>query len=155
MKLSISYRNVDYHAPLEKDVARHVEKLNKFLKSYAPDLVQFHVVFAMNARKKELSCTLHLSMPTGQKCAGLLHQSLRRVGNASEEASSAAQKRLRMEAQTAARTRRVSLVSAAVWHDVKTIFLDLATQTSVAHKFFAGRRYPRRCTGHDGEPKPS
>jgi ribosomal subunit interface protein len=65
MKLSISYRNIESHGPVEKDVARHVEKFTKLLKSYAPDLVQLHVVFAMNARKKELSCTLHLSLPTG------------------------------------------------------------------------------------------
>lgn len=65
MKLSISYKHVESQEPVEKDVERHVEKLNKLLKVYAPDLVQLHGVFAENPHKKEYSCTLNLSLPTG------------------------------------------------------------------------------------------
>lgn len=65
MKLSISYKHVESHGELEKDMDRHVEKLNKFLKAYDPDLVQLHGVFAVNAHKEEHSCTLNLSLPTG------------------------------------------------------------------------------------------
>lgn len=65
MKLSISYKHVESHVSLEKDMQRHVEKLAKFLKAYEPDLVQLHGVFAVNAHKEEHSCTLNLSLPTG------------------------------------------------------------------------------------------
>jgi ribosomal subunit interface protein len=65
MKLSMSYKHVESHEDVEKDVDRHVEKLNKFLKAYAPDLVQLHGVFAVNPHKEEYSCTLNLSLPTG------------------------------------------------------------------------------------------
>jgi len=65
MKLSISYKHVDAHDAIEKDVDRHVAKLNKLLKAYAPDLVQLHGVFAANTHKGQHSGTLNLSLPTG------------------------------------------------------------------------------------------
>ncbi len=65
MKLSISYKHVELQEPVEKDVQHRVEKLNKLLKVYAPDLVQLHGVFAANPHKEEYSCTLNLSLPTG------------------------------------------------------------------------------------------
>jgi len=65
MKLSISYKHVEFHEAIEKDVNPHVAKVNKLLKAYAPDLVQLHCVFGMNAHKEEYSCTLNLSLPTG------------------------------------------------------------------------------------------
>jgi len=65
MKLSISYRNVESHQPVEAEVERHLGKLAKLLKSYAPDLVQLHGVFAKNSHKEQQSCTLNLSLPTG------------------------------------------------------------------------------------------
>jgi ribosome-associated translation inhibitor RaiA len=65
MKLSISYKHVETHGPVEKDVARHVAKLKKLLQSYEPDLLQLHGVFAMNSHKEQHSCTLNLSLPTG------------------------------------------------------------------------------------------
>jgi len=65
MKLSISYKHVEFPEDVEKDVDRHVEKLNKLLKVYAPDLAQLHGVFAANPHKEEYSCTLNLSLPTG------------------------------------------------------------------------------------------
>ena len=65
MKLSISYKHVESQKSVEVDVDRHVDKLNKLLKCYAPDLVQLHGVFAVNPHKEEHSCTLNLSLPTG------------------------------------------------------------------------------------------
>jgi ribosomal subunit interface protein len=65
MKLSISYKNVESQEGVEKDVQRHVEKLNKLLKVYESDLVQLHGVFGANSHKQEYSCTLNLSLPTG------------------------------------------------------------------------------------------
>jgi len=65
MKLSISYKHVEWQKPAEAEVERHVRKLNKLLQSYAPDLVLLHGVFAQNSHKAEQSCTLNLSLPTG------------------------------------------------------------------------------------------
>ena len=50
MKLSINYKHVESHKPVEVEVARHVAKLEKLLKSYAPDLVQLHGGFSVNPR---------------------------------------------------------------------------------------------------------
>ena len=65
MKLSISYKHVEWQKPAEAEVERHVRKLNKLLQSYAPDLVQLHGVFGKNSHKAEQSCILNLSLPTG------------------------------------------------------------------------------------------
>src|SRR6266568_1490212 len=38
MKLSINYKHVESHKPVESEVERHVSKLEKLLRSYSPDL---------------------------------------------------------------------------------------------------------------------
>lgn len=63
MKLSISYKNVESHEPVELEVERHMGKLGRLLKSYSPDLVQLHVTFSKTPRKEEHSCSLNLSLP--------------------------------------------------------------------------------------------
>jgi len=65
MKLSINYKHVEYHKPVELEVGRHVAKLERLLKTYSPDLLQLHGGFTKNPRTAEISCTLNLSMPTG------------------------------------------------------------------------------------------
>jgi len=65
MKLSINYKHVESHKPVEVEVARHVAKLQKLLKSYSPDLVQLHGGFAVNPRTHDISCALTLSLPSG------------------------------------------------------------------------------------------
>lgn len=65
MKLSINYKHVESHKPVEVEVERHVAKLQKLLKSYSPDLVQLHGGFAVNPRTQEISCALTLSLPSG------------------------------------------------------------------------------------------
>jgi ribosomal subunit interface protein len=64
MKLSISYKNLDQHKPAEKEVEHYAGKLNRLLKSYDPDLVQFHGVFSVNPRLEEYSLSLNLNLPT-------------------------------------------------------------------------------------------
>jgi ribosome-associated translation inhibitor RaiA len=66
MKLSINYKHVESHKPVEVEVARHVAKLEKLLKSYAPDLVQLHGGFSLNPRTEYISCVLTLSLPSGR-----------------------------------------------------------------------------------------
>ncbi len=119
MKLSISYKHVDAHEAIEKDVDRHVAKLNKLLKAYAPDLVQFHCVFGMNAHKEQYFCTLNLSLPTGaharhrqrKKCTRQLQNGIQRTGNPAKKTPGPAKKRLPMEAQAPARPRTGGLLS--------------------------------------------
>ena len=65
MKLSISYKHVDAHDAVEKQNARHIEKLSRLLKSYEPDLVQLHGVFSKNPHNQEHTFSLNLSLPTG------------------------------------------------------------------------------------------
>jgi ribosome-associated translation inhibitor RaiA len=65
MKLSINYKHVESHKPVELEIERHVVKLQKLLKSYSPDLVQLHGGFSVNPRTQEISCALTLSLPSG------------------------------------------------------------------------------------------
>lgn len=65
MKLSINYKHVEYHKPVEVEVGRHVAKLQRLLKTYSPDLLQLRGGFSKNPRTEEISCILNLSMPTG------------------------------------------------------------------------------------------
>jgi ribosome-associated translation inhibitor RaiA len=65
MKLSINYKHVESHKPVESEVDRHVAKLEKLLQSYSPDLVQLHGAFSKTPRTDENSCSLNLSLPTG------------------------------------------------------------------------------------------
>jgi ribosomal subunit interface protein len=65
MKLSINYKHVATHRPVEIEVARHVAKLEKLLKSYEPDLVQLHGGFSQNPRTEDVACALTLSLPSG------------------------------------------------------------------------------------------
>ena len=65
MKLSINYKHVESHKPVEVEVVRHVAKLEKLLRSYAPDLVQLHGGFSLNPRTEDIACALTLSLPSG------------------------------------------------------------------------------------------
>jgi ribosome-associated translation inhibitor RaiA len=65
MKMSISYKHVHAHQPIETEVAHHVAKLNRLLKSYEPDLVQLHGTFTENPHKEEHSFSVNLALPTG------------------------------------------------------------------------------------------
>jgi len=71
MKFSITYKNIEAHSAVEKMVAPHIEKLQKLLTSYAPDLVQLHGAIAKQARKEEYNFSLNLGLPTGTlHCVG-------------------------------------------------------------------------------------
>jgi ribosome-associated translation inhibitor RaiA len=65
MKMSISYKHVHAHQPVEAEVAHHVQKLNRLLKSYEPDLVALHGTFSQNSHKEEHSFSVNLALPTG------------------------------------------------------------------------------------------
>lgn len=65
--MKITYRNIDaeHRHAVQDDFGRHVEKLNRLLKKYAPDLVELHASLEKTPRKSELSFSLHLTLPTG------------------------------------------------------------------------------------------
>ena len=65
MKLSIVFKEVEKHAAAESEVKRCAEKLERFLKTFEPDLVQLHCVFSMVPRKDEIAIALNLILPTG------------------------------------------------------------------------------------------
>jgi ribosome-associated translation inhibitor RaiA len=71
MIFSITCKSAELREPVEAAASAHVAKLEKLLKSYAPDAVQLRVVIARLARKEEYSLTLNLSLPTGNlHCVG-------------------------------------------------------------------------------------
>jgi ribosome-associated translation inhibitor RaiA len=65
--MKISYSNV--HSDLRKQAEtasqRHLEKLNRLLKSYSPDLVHLHGTFDQTPRTSEHELSLNLVLPTG------------------------------------------------------------------------------------------
>ncbi len=65
MNVSFSYKHVESQEAVAAEVMRRLDKLGKLLKSYQPDLVQLHGVFAQHQRTEERSLSLTLSLPTG------------------------------------------------------------------------------------------
>ncbi len=64
MKVSISYKLMEWRQPVEAETERHVKKMEKLLKRYKPDLVQLHGIMDKHPRKAEYQFTLNLSLPT-------------------------------------------------------------------------------------------
>jgi ribosomal subunit interface protein len=65
MNVSISYKHVESQEAVEAHATRAVEKLERLLKCYEPDLIQLHGVFSHTSLKKEHSFSLNLVLPTG------------------------------------------------------------------------------------------
>jgi ribosomal subunit interface protein len=65
MKLSVSFKDVEHHKSIEKEMQHATDKLKTLLKSYEPDLVQLHAVFSQLARTEEFTLALNLTLPTG------------------------------------------------------------------------------------------
>ena len=65
MNVSISFKHVDAQQPVALEVTRRLDKLNRLLKSYQPDMIQLKGVFSKNQRTAEQSCALTLSLPNG------------------------------------------------------------------------------------------
>lgn len=65
MKILISHKLDEWRQPIEQETGRRAAKLEKLLKSYAPDLVQLHGTIEKRSRKEEYLFSLNLSLPTG------------------------------------------------------------------------------------------
>lgn len=65
MKTSFSYKQVESREQAEKEVNLNTKRLEKFLKRFAPDLVQLHGAFERIPHKNSIALYLNLSLPTG------------------------------------------------------------------------------------------
>jgi ribosome-associated translation inhibitor RaiA len=65
VKLSISCKLEEWRESVEKETLRHVVKVGKLLKRYAPDLVQLRCSTEKHPRKQVYLFSLNLSLPTG------------------------------------------------------------------------------------------
>ena len=65
MKVSFSHIQLNVRQAVEEVVARHLQKLEKLLKRYAPDLVQLHGDLEQRPRKEDFNFSLNLALPTG------------------------------------------------------------------------------------------
>lgn len=65
--MKISYSNVhsDLRERIETASQHHIEKLNRLLKSYSPDLVQLHGCIDKTPRTAGYELSLNLVLPTG------------------------------------------------------------------------------------------
>ena len=65
MNVAYSQIDIEFRESVEKECERHVEKLNRILKRYAPDAIQLHVSLEKSPRRIEYSASLNLTLPTG------------------------------------------------------------------------------------------
>jgi ribosomal subunit interface protein len=65
MNVTFSHIAAEFRQPVEEECARHVEKLERWLKRYAPDLIQLHTALEKLPRKTEYKFSLNLALPTG------------------------------------------------------------------------------------------
>jgi ribosome-associated translation inhibitor RaiA len=79
VKTLFNYKQVESRQETEKEVGINAKRLEKFLKRFAPDLVQLHGAFERIPHKNSFTLSLNLSLPTG---------TLHATGEASDEAGS-------------------------------------------------------------------
>jgi ribosomal subunit interface protein len=65
--MKITYSNIDAEVRkfVEEESERNIQKLNRLLKRYSPDLVQLHASLEKSPRKTEFNYFLNLALPTG------------------------------------------------------------------------------------------
>lgn len=65
MKITYSHIETEFRQTVEQESKRHIEKLNRLLKRYAPDLVVLHGSLEKTPRKTEYNFSVNLILPTG------------------------------------------------------------------------------------------
>jgi ribosome-associated translation inhibitor RaiA len=65
MKISYSRIDTGFRESVEEECNRHVEKLSRLLKRYAPDVVLLHCGLDKTPRRVEYNFSLNLTLPTG------------------------------------------------------------------------------------------
>ena len=66
MQVHFSYHNVPRTPQMDKVIQTQIQKLEKLLVRFAPDLVHLHGTLESNGAHQNLVCSLNLSLPTGQ-----------------------------------------------------------------------------------------
>ena len=65
MKLFYSNIEPEHRKVIDGEAAHQIEKLNRLLKRYDPDLVELHWSIEKAPRKIEYTCSMNLRLPTG------------------------------------------------------------------------------------------
>ena len=65
MKLFYSNIEPEHRKVIDGEAAHQIEKLNRLLKRYDPDLVELHWLIEKAPRKIEYTCSMNLRLPTG------------------------------------------------------------------------------------------
>jgi len=65
MKITYSHMEMHFRKEVEPDLAHSVEKLEKLLKKYDPDLVHLHTSVETIERTAQFTFALSLALPTG------------------------------------------------------------------------------------------
>src|SRR5271154_2919722 len=65
MKFAYSQIDAEVRESIDKECAHHIEKLNRLLKRYDPDLVQLHCTLEKTPHRIEFAFSLNLTLPTG------------------------------------------------------------------------------------------
>jgi ribosomal subunit interface protein len=65
MKITYTRIEAEVRISITQEFERHIEKLNKLLARYAPDLVQLHASVEKVPHKPKSSFSLNLTLPTG------------------------------------------------------------------------------------------
>ncbi len=66
MNVHFSYRHTVRSPEVEKIVNRHIEKLNKWLATFDPDLVHLHATLDYQNAREGFKSSLNLRLPVGQ-----------------------------------------------------------------------------------------
>jgi ribosome-associated translation inhibitor RaiA len=64
MKLIIRHNQEEWREPIETETQRHLVKLQKLLKRFAPDLVRLHAGIEKRPRRENYIFSLNLALPT-------------------------------------------------------------------------------------------
>jgi ribosome-associated translation inhibitor RaiA len=65
MKITYSQIEAGSRESIEKECGKHLDKLNRLLKRYDPDLVLLHCSLEKTPRRSEYGFSLNLTLPTG------------------------------------------------------------------------------------------
>jgi len=65
MKITYSHVEAGFRELMKEEFSRHVEKLDRLLQRYSPDLVHLHSSVEKTPRRTEYGLSLNLTLPTG------------------------------------------------------------------------------------------
>ena len=66
MQVHFSYHNVPRTTQMDKVIQTHIQKLEKLLLRFSPDLVHLHGTLESNGTHQNTVCSLNLKLPTVQ-----------------------------------------------------------------------------------------